>query len=81
MRLRMNSFLQNVYSNKLFVCTHCCERWFTSTKSQSSTVYVCKCCAKEIDSEINNEIFIPTMSASKIMDPFYHPNPLAMMKS
>ena len=46
------------------------------------TIIKCmKCRLKDkIDSENNNNSFIPTMSASNNMDPFYHPNSLAMMK-
>ncbi len=80
MRNSMNAFIIKINTTKLESCKYCKERWFNDGgKTIDNDTYVCKECLpgyKQCNK--NGRQYIAKMSQENNMDPYYHPDPLAM---
>ena len=80
MRHTMNNFIDGIFKNVLKLCTVCKKRWFSEAIHLDNAMpFECTRCLKEKKESLKNNInFVPTMSASNNMDPFYRPSQIAL---
>jgi hypothetical protein len=80
MQTAMNNFINKINTTKLESCSYCVERWFNDGgKRIDVDTYVCKECLPAYNQCKKNETqYIAKMSQDNNMDPYYHPDPLAM---
>jgi hypothetical protein len=79
-RNAMNEFVSKSHSKRLHICAICHERWFQdNTIIMNNNQYYCNRCLKDDKSNHTPDIpFVHSFGDLNDMNPFYHPNPLAI---